>query len=444
MTHKTKCKDAYGNVVPCNFKCKTLWGTPFVINPKDWPDISFDPGDWSINDGGGGTLFLPRMESILDLLKIFSSIALEKFLGYIKLFARVSMGWVTSILKWALYDSVMHIADEYGNVFGQEDLRSGNIDLNIYVESIYKSILDNSVLPDFVVDYIPKEVPDFASAKIHIPELKVLFDRIEQFGKSPPVNTFWFFFGFVPDDLIPIEEWIYDAGGYITDKGITGSEYFDDIFSIILIFIPGGGVISLLESFHDTLLDMTKYLRIYNDLADGYNALRTRITSELLLMVDDFAGWVDEVLTNSSLDIVGVDDMLLPFYNEVKLGIMSLSERFNILPEMPVFPDYIIEHFERTEWSAMEHGLTFQEVLANFQDVIDNNQEFRENWPAIQQAISVWLDDMDEFLRFINEEDYNDNQEGGSSSSDGPGDYGEGDNPSQDGGEVPDKVRYLE
>jgi hypothetical protein len=451
MTHKTKCKDKYGNAVPCHYSCKQMWSEALDITIPGLPDLIFDPADWSHNDSWTDGMWVPTLKSILGYAKAISSLALDKWLAILRVMTRVSVGWVQFMIKWAIYDSVMYLESTGGELFNQTELRKGIIDLNPYVEQVYNSIVNNLPLPNFVKEYIPTTLSDFDEGRIYIPQIEKFFDMTEGLlNDYSPRNHLWFVLGFTPSDLIPAHDWIWDAGGYVTERGRFGSEYVDDVIGIILMFLPYGvgAVYNIMESVHDVLVESTKYMRIYNVAAEAYNALRMRISLSLVTLVDKVGDEFKNLLTNS---IVGefYDLGTLPddIFNSIKLQLYSLADKMDVLPEMPVFPEEVIEYFENTEFSMFD-DLSIQGLIEGFSShsAFSELKTFIENKEGLTDLILEWFNDFDEFLKGINVDEDEDQEDqdisGGSSSSDGS----ESDSSDQDSsqGEIPTKVRYLE
>jgi hypothetical protein len=216
-----------------------------------------------------------------------------------------------------------------------------DIDLDEFIDSIPEDL--RIEIWDIYKEYFPEDITRMVDESTEW--MYWMFDP-----SSSKQITAWAAMGFQPWELVPVDNWVDDAAGYILDPGMYGFEIVDDIVGIAF---PELGIMDLVG---DILSQVKEGMIKYNDIADQYNQLRLSIIAAFGSGDEALAEWI------SSL----IDQTVLPedLTEDVRDMADEIIQEVEKLPVMPEIADWVLEMFPDLEFSPLD--------WKNFGDMTDD------------------------------------------------------------------------
>jgi hypothetical protein len=330
---------------------------------------------------------VPRLESIVSIFGFIYGAGI-----------RHSITWAAKLI----YNAVGVGMLKYLKLMGSLGLLNQAI-LNEYIENLDFSegfdidlnrlvdVIEDSFLPDMI------EIPDFEFLKVHIPGFELLAQHmLPNFGEE----DVWLNLGFGPNSLIPIEDWMADAAGYLLRPDVLGSEFFGDIVSIIC------PAIGIPRTVYNIMLGLKKYAGAYNDIAVKYNHLRYEILSFLGKARESIASILN--VCRVTVDVRGKISAVSEYLNVDQLrewadsvGLSSISE-VQILFETAENIDEFLELIDERLSEILAPWLDRLEItLEQYLSILDEYiGTIEANWVPLQTIPDEWFQWVPEFLEW--------------------------------------------
>jgi hypothetical protein len=364
-------------LIPCAHECKQLW------NPSEY--LPEDP------EGSGGGPRIPTMRSWVGLLSFFRGISSQQAFRLFKGIARIATDAFWILFRQAVEWEWIWIEgniDDIERVLPGLDLSEGTVDLNIWLKGLLQS--DDPLVQEYL-DICKNEI-DTEKLIFEFPAIKEVYDFVEAAINPDMFDYLWAAIGFSPLFTIPAGQWLDDATGYLLEPGIFGSEFIDDVLSIIF---PIGGII-------DTVQDITKILykgiAFVNQFYHGYNVLRSYLLGAFSALRDEglprLLDMIDQDTLSKFEGIVDIDEI----YEYISSRVGNVYDWVDkAMPEFPEFSQELLDRIgkviDRQEFSLTDPASAIRALFTHFGLIGDA-------W-EIAQIIPLLMNEWEEFYELI-------------------------------------------
>jgi hypothetical protein len=304
-------------------------------------------------------MYVPRLEAIVGVLGLAIGAGIRKApLVLCKMMPKV-IG--NAGFKWIKFVGDFGLIPGNSIIDRINEISTEGVDLDL-----------NALIDDIASDQgISFDIPDFDSLKVHIPGFEFL---AEYLNPNFTAEDIWFSMGFGPSSMIPLNEWLADAAGYICRPDVLGSAMFGDIIKILSPVLGlAFGAVEIFQSFQ-------QFYGKWNDLAKEYNSFRTQV----LLVLEQARGPIVKALS-----ILGTTKDLSSKLSEVK-EFLSLDQLITWIEDAGLtdISDFI-------EISEMDEDSLIDELVSKFESILD------PFLIELETDLNTLLESVDNFVEYI-------------------------------------------
>jgi hypothetical protein len=296
--------------MPCHHQLQKLY---------DWPEP---------DDKETIPVLLPSLRAIMKWSRIVKGLTRKSLIAFLRLLIpNIGVNVAEELLKQWLANGIIHQGNISQIVFEQE------VNLNTWLKDVMKMALPDNL--DSWVDMLP----DLGSLVLDISGLGTLLGfAIEASGelKYGEGDLLWLTLIFSDRDLVPIDQWLDSAAGYLAEPGLLGSEFLDDL----AWFIPGfGQIFGLFDIFLEMWGEVDTWLEKAADAIKRYNELRLTLLM-VLSTPERLKVWLYEMIPEEIREAGLVGDFF-EFVDEFVSAITPYLDPIKDLVEatMPPLPE---------------------------------------------------------------------------------------------------------